>query len=142
PCMLPYGKEYPEKRIQFVHVDDMARLISHILRKTDPESQRLTVLNVAGRGEPLTYERCVEMARAKLIKVPGKKAFRLILQVLWKLGISTIPPDATPYMTGEYIMNTDRLRNFLGSEYEHVINYTIAEAFADCFEKVPDSANE
>jgi nucleoside-diphosphate-sugar epimerase len=138
PCMLPYGKEYPEKRIQFVHVDDMARLISHILRKTDPESQRLTVLNIAGRGEPLTYERCIEMARAKLIRVPGTKAFRLVLQLLWKLGISTIPPDATPYMTGEYIMNTDRLRKFLGSEYEHVINFSIAEAFADCFEKAPE----
>jgi nucleoside-diphosphate-sugar epimerase len=142
PCMLPYGKEYPEKRIQFVHVDDVAGLISHILRKTDPESQRLTVLNVAGRGEPLTYERCIEMAGAKLVRVPGKKAFRLILQILWKFGVSTIPPDATPYMTGEYIMNTDRLRKFLGSEYEHVINYTIAEAFADCFEKVPDSVSE
>jgi hypothetical protein len=34
-------------------------------------------------------------------------------------------------MTGEYIMNTDRLRRFLGPEYEHVIRYTIADAFAD-----------
>jgi nucleoside-diphosphate-sugar epimerase len=135
PCMLPYGKEYPEKRIQFVHVDDVARLIAYILRKTDPESQRLTVLNVAGRGEPLTYEHCIEMGRAKLVRVPGKGAFRSILQLLWKFGVSNIPPDATPYMTGEYIMNTDRLRKFLGSEYEHVLNYTIAEAFADCFEK-------
>ena len=54
--MLPYGMLYPEKRIQFVHVDDVARLIAHILRKTDPESQRLTILNLAGRGEPLTYD--------------------------------------------------------------------------------------
>jgi nucleoside-diphosphate-sugar epimerase len=133
PCMLPYGKEYPEKRIQFVHVDDVARLISHILRKTGPESQRLTVLNVAGRGEALTYEHCVEMARAKLVRVPGKRAFRWILQLLWKFGISTIPPEATPYMTGEYIMNTDRLHKFLGMEHEEVIRYTIADAFADCF---------
>jgi nucleoside-diphosphate-sugar epimerase len=133
PCMLPYGKEYPEKRIQFVHVDDVARLIAHILRKSGPESQRLTVLNVAGRGEALTYEHCVEMARAKLVRVPGKRAFRWILQLLWKFGISTIPPDATPYMTGEYIMNTDRLHKFLGMEHEEVIRYTIADAFADCF---------
>jgi hypothetical protein len=34
-------------------------------------------------------------------------------------------------MTGEYIMNTDRLRRFLGPEYEDVIRYTIADAFAD-----------
>ena len=38
-----------------------------------------------------------------------------------------------PYMTGEYIMNTDRLRSFLGGEYENVIRYTIADAFADSF---------
>lgn len=66
----------------------------------------------------------------------------MILQLLWKFGISAIPPDALPYMTGEYIMNTDRLRKFLGSEYEHVLNYTIAEAFADCFEKVSDPAEQ
>jgi nucleoside-diphosphate-sugar epimerase len=140
PCMLPFGKIYPEKRLQFVHVDDMARLIAHILRKTDPESQRLTILNVAGRGEALTYKRCIEMAKAKLIRVPGTRAFRLILQFLWKSGISAIPPDATPYMTGEYIMNTDRLRKFLAGDYEEVIQYTIADAFADCFAKTSEPA--
>jgi hypothetical protein len=36
-------------------------------------------------------------------------------------------------MTSEYIMNTDRLRKFLGESYEDVIRYTIADAFADCF---------
>ena len=36
-------------------------------------------------------------------------------------------------MTGEYILNTDRLRKFLGENYEDVIRYTIADAFADCF---------
>ncbi len=37
-------------------------------------------------------------------------------------------------MTGEYIMNTDRLRRFLGPEYEHVMRYTITDAFADSFQ--------
>jgi nucleoside-diphosphate-sugar epimerase len=133
PCMLPYGKQYLEKRIQFVHVDDMARLLAHIVRRTEPESQRLTVLNVAGRGEPLTFAHCIEMAHAKLKRVPGKWAFRLVLQLLWKSGISAIPPEAMPYMTGEYLMNTDRLGKFLGDDYENVIRYTIADAFADCF---------
>ena len=73
------------------------------------------------------------MAHAKLRRVPGKWAFRAVLQVLWKVGISAIPPEAMPYMTGEYIMNTDRLRKFLGDDYESVIRYTIADAFADCF---------
>ena len=52
PCMLPFGQKYLDNKIQFVHVDDMARLMACILAKTDPETQRLTVLNVASRGEP------------------------------------------------------------------------------------------
>ena len=130
PCMFPRGQEFLDNKIQFVHVDDMARLIAHILRR-EPETQRLTVLNVAGRGEPLTFGRCVEMARAKLIRVPGKWVMRTILKILWNRQISAIPPEALPYMTGEYIMNTDRLRRFLGPEYEDVMRYTIADAFAD-----------
>jgi nucleoside-diphosphate-sugar epimerase len=132
PCMLPRGQQYLDNKIQFIHVDDMARLIAHILHR-DPETQRLTVLNVAGRGEPLTFGRCVEMAQAKLIRVPGKTVMRLVLQYLWRRQISAIPPDALPYMTSEYIMSTDRLRKFLGAEYETVLRYTIADAFADSF---------
>ncbi len=133
PVMLPYGRRYLENQIQFVHVDDMARLIRYILHKTEPESQRLTILNVAGRGDALTFERCIEVAQAKLLRVPGRSAFRVGLQTLWKMGVSAIPPEAWPYMTGQYIMSTDRLQKFLDSNYPDVIRYTIADAFADCF---------
>ena len=132
PCLLPRGQQYLDHKIQFVHVDDMARLMVHILHR-EPEMQRLTVLNVAGRGEPLTFGRCVAMAQAKLLRVPGKWMMQLVLQLLWRWKISAIPPAAVPYMTGEYIMNTERLRKFLGPEYEHVMRYTIADAFADSF---------
>ncbi len=132
PCMLPRGQQYLDNRIQFVHVDDMARLIRHILQR-EPETQRLTVLNVTGRGEPLTFGKCVEMGKAKLIRVPGIWAMQQVLNFLWKRKISAIPPEALPYMTSEYIMNTDRLRRFLGPEYEDVIRYAIADAFADSF---------
>jgi len=140
PAMLPYGKRYLENRIQFVHVDDVARLIAHILRKTEPESQRLTVLNVAGRGEALTFERCLSMAQNKLVRVPGKALFRFILQFLWKTRISAIPPEALPYITGEYIMNTDRLQKFLDRDYEKVIRYTIGDAFSDSL--APEAATQ
>lgn len=131
PCMLPYGRRYLENKIQFVHVDDMARLLVHIIRRAEPEAQRLTVLNVAGRGEALTFAQCIEMAGAKLKRAPGKWAMRLVLKALWKAGVSAIPPEALPYMTGEYTMNTERLRRFLGTDYETVIRYTIADAFRD-----------
>ena len=134
PCMLPYGQKYLDNKIQFVHIDDMARLLAWILKR-EPEAQRLTILNVAGRGDPLTFAQCIELAHAKLLRVPGQWVMRRILQFLWDWKISAIPPDAVPYMTGQYIMNTDRLKKFLGSDYERVIAKTNLEAFADSFAK-------
>ncbi|MGA8152842.1 MAG: NAD-dependent epimerase/dehydratase family protein [Terriglobales bacterium] len=133
PVLLPFGKRYLQNKIQFVHVDDMARLLAYIVRKSEPEPQRLTVMNVAGRGEPLTFADCIRMGGAKLIRVPGKWGFRLVLQFAWKSGISAIPPQAVPYMTGEYTMNIGRLRTFLAEDYANVIRYTVSDAFADCF---------
>ena len=134
PCMLPYGQKYLDNKIQFVHVDDMAQLIAWILKR-EPEAQRLTILNVAGRGDPLTFAQCIEMAQAKLLRVPGPWAMRRVLQFLWNWNISAIPPDAVPYMTGQYTMNTDRLHKFLGNDYERVIEKTNVEAFADSFQR-------
>lgn len=132
PCMLPWGKRYQQNRIQFVHVDDVARLIVYILQRTEPEAQRLTIMNVAGRGAAITLAQCIETAQAKLVQVPGTWVFRNILKLLWKLGISAVPPEAAPYMTGEYLLNTDRLQKFLGQDYEAVIRNTIPGALADC----------
>ena len=132
PCMLPYGQRYLENQLQFVHVDDMARLLAWILQR-EPEARRLTILNIAGRGEPLTFARCIEMAHAKLLRVPGQWAMRIVLEFLWKTGVSAIPPEAVPYMSGQYTMNTDRLKKFLGDDYEKIIRYTVADAFLDSF---------
>jgi nucleoside-diphosphate-sugar epimerase len=132
PCLLPYGQKYLDHKIQFVHVDDMARLIAWILQR-EPEARRLTVMNVAGRGEPLTFEQCINSAHAKLVRVPGKWAMRAVLQFLWRRGVSAVPPQAVPYMTGQYIMSTERLKKFLGDDYEKVIRYSIADAFLDSF---------
>src|SRR6185503_3544732 len=93
PCLLPSGKKYLANHIQFVHIDDVARLVAFILKKTDPEAQRLTVLNVAGRGTPLTFEQCINIAQAKLVRIPTERLFDWVLQFFWKMRISTIPPD-------------------------------------------------
>lgn len=135
PSVLPSGKKYLENRIQFVHIEDVARVIAFILNKKDPEAQRLTILNVAGRGTPLTYEQCIHIAKAKLVRVPTEQLFQLVLQLFWKMRISTIPPDAMPYMLSDTVMDTTRLQEFLGPEYKNVIKYPIAEAFAECFKQ-------
>jgi nucleoside-diphosphate-sugar epimerase len=132
PLMLPRGAKYLEKRVQFVHVDDVARLLVLLLERpaTDPP---ITIMNVAGRGESLTLQRCAEIARATIKRVPSRAAFRTVLRLLWRLRISSIPPEALPYLIGSYTMDTTRLQQFLGADYARVIQYTIEDALRDSF---------
>src|SRR5438067_2276831 len=41
PCMLPSGDKYLHNRIQFVHIDDVARLVKFILEKNEPKRRLL-----------------------------------------------------------------------------------------------------
>ena len=131
PLMLPFGDHYLHNELQFVHVDDMARLIAWLARR-DSEGNRLHILNVAGRGAALSIRRCAEIAHSKVVRLP-KSLCGIVLQKLWEWGISSIPPEALPYMIGSYTMNTSRLQQLLGSEYDQVIKYSIEEALSDSF---------
>ncbi|MBV9573298.1 MAG: NAD(P)-dependent oxidoreductase [Acidobacteriales bacterium] len=131
PALLPWGAKYLKSRRQFIHVDDVARLILHILQTREPESQRLTVLNAAGKGEPLSLQRCIEMAGTRVVRIPGSTSVRILQQLLWKFGASNIAPEVLPYLTGEQIVSTDRLRDFLGEHYPRIIQHTVAEAFSE-----------
>src|SRR5262249_44549900 len=132
PLMLPRGQKYSEKLFQFVHVDDMARMLRYLLLRpvTDPP---VTILNVAAHGEPLTIAACADIAQASIRRMPGRAVCRAILKTLWKRGISSIPPEAMPYMIGSYTMDTTRLREFLGPDYPQVFRYSVEEALRDCF---------
>ncbi len=132
PLMLPRGDEYLVKRFQVVHVDDMARLIAWILRRPDRGSGGIT-LNVAGRGDSITIHLAAQMAKQKIVRLPTPRVCRWALALLWKLGISSVPPEALPYMIGSYLLDTSRLRAFLGPDYPDVIRYTTEEALADTF---------
>jgi UDP-glucose 4-epimerase len=141
PLWLPSRGDYLEHKFQFVHVDDVARLIAHILRRklVDP---KLTILNVAGRGEPLELRRCVEVSGIEVQRVPGGRTIcRQALRVLWDLGVSDIPPEALPYLLGSSTMDTARLRVFLGEHYRTVIEHTCEDALADSFSKAGEQVS-
>lgn len=135
PLMLPVRGRYLEHRFQFVHIDDMARLIAHILVRNQPDP-RLTVLNVAGRGDALSLRRCIEIAKIEVRRVPGRAFCRQALRLLWDLGVSDIPPQALPYLLGSSSMDTARLRVFLGEHYRSIIQHTCEEALAESFDTV------
>jgi nucleoside-diphosphate-sugar epimerase len=132
PLMLPRDPRYLEKRFQFLHVDDMARLLTFLLYRPDSDPA-MTIMNVAGRGDSLTIARCAEIAHATIKRAPSKAVFRTVLRLMWKFGISSIPPDALPYLIGSYTMDTGRLQNFLGADYQRVIQYTVEDALKDSF---------
>jgi nucleoside-diphosphate-sugar epimerase len=136
PLWLPSRGDYLEHKFQFVHIDDVARLIAHILQRklADP---KLTILNVAGRGDPLELRRCIDIAKIEVQRVPGRSICRQALRVLWDLGVSDIPPEALPYLLGSSTMDTARLRVFLGEHYRSVIEHTCEEALAESFTSMP-----
>src|SRR5205823_418789 len=130
PLMLPSGGNYLEHKFQFVHVEDMARLIAHIVRRKQFDPQ-LNILNVTGRGDAVHLGTCARMANLEIKRVPGRHIWAMLLRALWGLGISDVPPEALPYLLGSYTMQTARLRVFLGDEYKKVIHYTCEEALAE-----------
>ncbi len=132
PVLLPSGEQYLEHKSQFVHLDDMARLIAHILRRKRTE-RKLTVMNVAGRGDPLSLRSCLQIAKAGLKRVPGRTIWKQSMLRLWDLGLSDVPPEALPCLLGSLTVDTSRLRIFLGEDYRSVIHFTSQEALADNF---------
>jgi nucleoside-diphosphate-sugar epimerase len=137
---LPVGQKYLDTRVQFTHVDDVARLIAHISAKTEPEPQKQTVLNVAGWGEPLTYEHCLKVAGLKPLRLPGRWAARAFWRSLWTRGVSAVPPEMFDYLTADWLLNIERLKKFLGSDFERVIRHSALEAFADSFDVASSAA--
>lgn len=137
PLWLPSRGNHLEHKFQFVHADDVAGLIAHIVRSRHADPP-LTVLNVAGRGDPLSLRRCVEIAGTPIKHLPGKGLCRQAMRLLWDWGASDIPPQALPYLLGSCALATTKLRVFLGEHYRSVIQHTCEEALVESL-KTPAS---
>jgi nucleoside-diphosphate-sugar epimerase len=136
PMLLPFGDAYLDKRFQFVHVDDVARLVAYILEHV-PARPATHLFNVAGRGDALPIARCAEIAHTKILRLPSRGMCKLVLKVIWEAGISGVPPDALPYIVGSYTMDTSRLRAYLGADYEKTMQFTVEDALRDSFAPLP-----
>jgi len=136
PMLLPTGRAYLRNELQFVHVDDVARAIAWALRR--PKTREpLTILNVAGSGEPLTVEQCSKLAGTELRRLPSAALCRAVVNLMWNWGITSIPPDSFPYLIGSYTLDTSKLRALTGSEYEHIVRYSSEAALTDSLSAVP-----
>jgi len=135
PLIFPMGASYTQKELQFVHVDDVARLVTWLLHQSLPQEKELLTLNVAGSGSPLSIKTCAGIAGARIQRRPSLWLCTKLLSRLWRRGLSAVPPNALPYMAGSYTVATQRLKELLGSSYAEVIQYSSEAALRDCFEE-------
>lgn len=128
PLILPRGRRY-DGLFQFVHIEDVARLLrwlcSHYVRG------RLEILNLQGKGKPLTNLDCAAIANARLLRLPSYRLVAFLFRLLWWIGLSGVPPKALPYFTGSYTMNCDRLIALLGNDFDQIIRNTSEESLRD-----------
>lgn len=128
PVLIPRGPRY-NGLFQFIHVDDVARLSAWLCAHYEPG--KLEILNVQGKGKPLTHADGATIAGARLIRVPSYRLLRWLFQLLWWMGLSGVPPKSLPYFTGSYVMDCRRLEALLGKDFNRVIQYTSEEALRD-----------
>lgn len=131
PILLPSSSK-GKNLFQFVHVDDVARVLFWTLKNFEPGNLR--IFNLAGSGPPISFAECAEMSGTPIIHLPGRRAVTFLLKLFWNLGLSGVPPEALPYFLGSYTMDTNCLQEALGADYPSLIQWSSREALADAFE--------
>jgi nucleoside-diphosphate-sugar epimerase len=131
PVILPASAR-SENVFQFVHVDDVARVLRWTLDHYVPG--RLAVLNLAAPGPPVSFGECARLARTPIVRLPSRRLVELLLRFFWAIGLSGVPPASLPYFLGSYTMDTSRLRAELGPDYETLLRHTSREAFLESVE--------
>jgi nucleoside-diphosphate-sugar epimerase len=88
--------------IQFVHVDDVAAAIVHVVRRDLPGT-----FNVSSTGW-LSFDEVTAISGRKLLQVPEELAFTLADR-LWRLGLGEAPSGQVPYLMHPWVVSTDAL---------------------------------
>jgi nucleoside-diphosphate-sugar epimerase len=88
--------------IQFVHVDDVASAITHVVREDLPGAY-----NVSSEGW-LSFDEVTAISGRSVFEVPEELAFSLA-ERLWRLGIGEAPAGQVPYLMHPWVVSVDRL---------------------------------
>ncbi len=132
PMVMPASAS-GKNTFQYVHVDDVARVLQWTLEHFEPG--KLKIINLAGRGPAITFAECAQLAGTPVLQLPSERWVVAMLRVFWGIGLSGVPPEAIPYFLGSYTMDTSRLRNEIGSEFENIVQYTTRDALLDSLQQ-------
>ena len=99
--------------LQFLHEDDLARILTIIIQRVLPG-----VFNVAGGGV-VHYRDAVKTARRNLVTLPASLAYPLV-QLTWRLGIQR-DGNAAGLNLIRYpiVMSTEKLKQSTGYQFQH-----------------------
>jgi hypothetical protein len=97
---------------------------------------------MASRGDSLTVAQCAEIIRTPVKRLPTVAMCRALINTMWNMGVTSIPPDAFPYLIGSYTLDLSKLHALLASDYEKVIQYSHTDALADSKSPPPDASAE
>ena len=104
--------------MQFVHEDDLARLIHHLIVQP-----RAGTFNVAGEGV-IRYSHVARLSRRRLFFLPSYVAFPLV-RAAWRLGIQKDSPAAgLDFVRYPLVLSTGKLKGLTGFRF----SYTSEEA--------------
>ena len=127
PALLPESSEGGE--LQFVHVDDVARVLQWTLRNF--RLGCLEIFNLAGGGPSIAFGECVRLAGTPVRRLRSVRQIERVLRFFWSVGLSGVPPESIPYYLSSYTMDTTRLRNALGPDCETILRFSTREALDD-----------
>ena len=97
--------------LQFVHEDDLAKLLRLLIMETHPGT-----FNVAGDGI-IRYRRMARLSHRKLISLPAVMAYSLT-QMAWNLGIQKDSPSVgLDFIRYPLVIGTDKLKNETGFRF-------------------------
>lgn len=104
--------------LQFLHQDDLARILTIIIRKGVPG-----VFNVAGEGS-VHYREVVKTVRGKLVSLPDFLAYPLV-ELTWRLGLQHDAPSAgLDFIRYPIVVSTESLKKAAHYQFQ----YTSLEA--------------
>jgi nucleoside-diphosphate-sugar epimerase len=97
----------PDRRIQFVHTDDVARFTAEAV-----SHNRTGAVNITGAGS-LSMREFAHVINRPLIRVP-ERALRTAIGAAWRLGVSELAPEELGGLMYLPIVDTTRLREEWG----------------------------
>ncbi len=119
--------------LQFVHVDDVARVLLWTLQNFRPG--QLQIFNLAGSGPPITFGECTRLAGTPVKRFGSVRQIDRLLRLFWAIGLSGVPAESIPYYLTNYTMDTSRLEAELGPDCDKILRYSTRDALLDAIRK-------